>query len=59
MKIGPDDRSTSRYYWDSAKYWLNLMRVDIHSKNKEQLKTHYKDFGEAIGVAFRAWKKGD
>ncbi|MCC4361948.1 hypothetical protein [Limosilactobacillus reuteri] len=57
--IGPDDRKTSQYYWDSAKYWLDLMKVDVRSRDIRQLKQHYKNFGEALGISLRARKKGD
>lgn len=59
MYYGPDNRSTSKYYLDSAFYWLRLMLRDISSKDKERLKYHYQNFVESFGIAYRALRKGD
>lgn len=54
-----EKEKTSKYYFDSAKYWLKKMEADVKNRDFDGLKLHYKDFGEALSIAKIAKKNGD
>lgn len=57
--IGPDERTTSEYYWDQALSWLGKMMVDVENRDKESFEVHFRDLKEAITIHRLAKKNGD
>ena len=50
---------TSDYYFDAAKYWLMVMLADVKNRDKDHLKVHYQNLGDALSIAKIARKRGD
>lgn len=54
-----ETKKTSKYYRESALYWLQKMVADVKKDDWTSLRLHYKDFGEAFSLAKVARKNGD
>nr|WP_192962949.1 hypothetical protein [Limosilactobacillus reuteri] len=53
------EEKTSKYYFESAEYWLKKMANDVRNRDFDGLKLHYRNLGEALEIAKIAKKKGD
>lgn len=53
------EEKTSKYYLESAEYWLKKMASDVKNRDLTALRIHLKNMNEALSIVKIAKKNGD